>query len=1480
MKVRKHSFIGYSLCLIACICSMPVLVSAFLDGMVNREQGASAVIQPVSDQKAPEQAKVKMQDLYGQIPLYFIENQGQMEQRVKYYEKNRGHGIYFTEAGVTFTLSSPEVKAVADAATGGVREARGEQEAPLVIELKPLGASDNAKLVAEDAQSARVSYFIGSDPKQWKTNLSTFKSVSYQEIYPGIDLKFYGNEKQLEYDVIVKPGADPSQVRLLCNGAKSMEVTDQGELSISIGDNKSIVHKKPSVYQIIDGKRIDVDGRFVLEAQAGGSQNNVYGFEVASYDKECDLVIDPVIDYSSYLGGSNFDEGNKIAIDAEGNAYIIGMTISDDFPFATGGVFQATREGNYDAFVVKINAAGDAVAYFTYFGGNDDDYGIDITVDAEGNAYLTGLTESSHNFPILPSDNPIQDDFGGATSDAFVAKLNAAGDTLVYSTYLGGLDDDFGVSIAVDAEGNAYVTGLTESSHRFPVTANAIQGEFGGGVSDAFVAKINAAGNALSYCTYLGGDNDELGAGIAVDAEGGAYVAGWTASSLKEIVDLLEYLLGASGSIDVDGSGAYTGIGFPTTENAIQSEFGGGYSDAFVTKINAAGDALAYSTYLGGPGMDGATGIAVDAENNAYVTGAGGYDPNTGLGFPLLNAIQPYYSGGVSDAFIAKIDAAGDALSFSTYFGGSGDDSSNDIVLDASGNVYITGMTSSSSSVGIGIPTENAVQSSNAGGASDAFVISIDAAGSEILFSTYLGGSGDDIGTGIAVYANGGAVDVNGGMYVSGWTTSGADFPTLNALQAVFGGAQDAFIAKISIEPVAASFTATPTAGVAPLSVGFTDTSLGDYSSRQWDFGDGETSTEQNPTHTYGTPGTYSVSLTVTGLGGSDTATQENYLTVTENSNNDNGGNDDNGGNGGGGGNDPAPVAGFTASSTSGAAPHTVSFTDDSTGEINSWAWDFGDGETSTEQNPTHTYSTAGSYEVTLTVTGPGGSDTATYSSIKVTEDTVESAPIAGFTVSSTSGAAPLRVSFTDVSTGEINSWAWDFGDGETSTEQNPTHTYSTAGSYEVTLTVTGPWGSDTATQDKNLSGIENNNIEVGYAAPVAGYSAASTSGTSPLQVSFTDTSVGVIDTWHWNFGDGQTAAEQNPVHTYKSSGVYVATLTVSGPGGASSSSQLSFIRVEPNDPTWTAWNNYFAVDSLEKPMVGDFNGDGRTDIVTFTRNNPVAEGDVYVALSDGSQFGESTIWHNWFGVGEDEQLNVGDFNGDGMDDVATWLPVDKKVYVSLSDGVRFGASSVWIEGLEDSSDDEVMAGDADGDGKTDLIFFSRGNNSVYVALSTGRGFSTPALWHSYFAVDSHEKPGVGDFNGDGKTDIVTFLTDSPGAEGDVYVALSTGAQFEDGIYSQKWHDWFGVDPKETVVIGDLNGDGRDDFFTFLPASSSHVYVAYSQENGMSDNELWNDQLENKSGNVPFAADVNGDDKADLIVFRQSEGTVFTSLAP
>jgi hypothetical protein len=202
------------------------------------------------------------------------------------------------------------------------------------------------------------------------------------------------------------------------------------------------------------------------------------------------------------------------------------------------------------------------------------------------------------------------------------------------------------------------------------------------------------------------------------------------------------------------------------------------------------------------------------------------------------------------------------------------------------------------------------------------------------------------------------------------------------------------------------------------------------------------------------------------------------------------------------------------------------------------------------------------------------------------------------------------------------------------------------------------------------------------------------------------------------------------------------------------------------------------------------------------------------------------------------------------------------------------------VEGVTDCSDDTVMVGDADGDGKTDLIFFSRGNHSVYVALSTGLGFSTPALWHSYFAVGGHENPGVGDFNGDGMTDIVTFLTDSPGSEGDVYVALSTGVQFEDGMSSQKWHDWFGVDPKETIVIGDLNGDGRDDFFTFLPEPSSHVYVAYSQGSEMSDNELWNDQLANKSGNVPFAADVNGDDKADLIIFRQSEGTVFTSLAP
>lgn len=310
-------------------------------------------------------------------------------------------------------------------------------------------------------------------------------------------------------------------------------------------------------------------------------------------------------------------------------------------------------------------------------------------------------------------------------------------------------------------------------------------------------------------------------------------------------------------------------------------------------------------------------------------------------------------------------------------------------------------------------------------------------------------------------------------------------------------------------------------------------------------------------------------------------------------------------------------------------------------------------------------------------------------------------------------------------------------------------------------------------------------------------------------------------------------------------------------------------------------WQSYFAVDTRETPYVGDFNGDGMTDIITFTRDNPLAMGDVYVALSDGNQFGPSSKWHDWFAVSRDETVVIGDYNGDGVDDIATWLgKTTKEVYVAISYGYGMDDSVIWIESIGVNEDDVLKAGDVDGDGRDDLVLFDRRAGKVYVARSNGNGFNSPQPWHNWFAVSAYERPDVGDVDGDGMTDIITFATNSPTAQGDVYIALSNGNMFGDGVSSEKWHDWFSVDPAQVTRIADLDGDGRDDFLTFMPSPSAQVYGVYSEGSFLSDNVLWTESFAPSDTDVPYAGDVNGDGKADLIGFYQDQGRVYVLLTP
>jgi hypothetical protein len=695
------------------------------------------------------------------LPLSFEANQGQSDAQVKYLARGRGYTLFLASTEAVLALARPA--GVAGGPADGIQAAQVRGPAqfraqaglaitssqfpggvtpaePAVLRMKLVGANTGARLEGVEELPGKSHYFIGNDPKKWRTNVPHYARVRYRNIYPGVDLVYYGNQRQLEHDFVVAPGADPHAIRLRFEGAEGFSVDAQGDLLLATADG-GVRLQKPVVYQERAGVHQAVAASYALQGK------EQVGFELGAYDPSRALVIDPVFVYSTYLGGSGGDEGFGIAVDAESNAYVTGSTTSADFP--TVNPLQPELGGplSSDAFVAKLAPDGSSLVYSTYLGGSRLDIGVGIAVDAEGSAYLTGQTFSL-DFPTANALQPICH-CGLFTSDAFVTKLSPDGSALVYSTFLGGSGLDGGSGIAVAADGSAYVTGGT-FSRDFP-TGNALQPDFGG-TSDAFIAKFAPDGSALLYSTYLGGSLDESGTGIAVDADGNAYVTGWT------------------GSVD-----------FPTA-NPLQPSYGGGPFDAFVAKLTSDGSALVYSTYLGGSDDDLSAGIAIDAEGNAYVAGH-----TSSRDFPTANALQPVYGGGSSDGFVAKLAPDGSALVYSTYLGGSGRDVGGPVAVDSEGNAYVTGQTNSAN-----FPTANALQPDYGGGLFDAFVAKLTADGSALAYSTYLGGSDFDRGLDIAV-------DEEGNAYVTGETFS-RNFPTAEPFQPDLQGLNNAFVVKIGSE--------------------------------------------------------------------------------------------------------------------------------------------------------------------------------------------------------------------------------------------------------------------------------------------------------------------------------------------------------------------------------------------------------------------------------------------------------------------------------------------------------------------------------------------------------------------------------------------------------------------------------------------------------------------------------------------------------
>ena len=732
---------------------------------------------PTALAKPGAASQARMVESYGKLPLSFEPNHGQTDPRVKFLSRGRGYTLFLTSTEAVLTLrKAAQLNPQHNVDVMPSFEATDAQAlAPAVIRMELVGGNPAPRVVGFEELPGKSNYFIGNDHKKWRTNIPHYAKVKYEEVYPGIDLVYYSNRGQLEYDFTVAPGANPKAITIGVVGANGvrpslggrrppLRIDTNGDLVLPT-DAGEIRFHKPVAYQVGAGlarpkegaasSAPTVGGKYFLESRYVITENNRVAFEVAPYDASQPLIIDPVLKYSTYLGGGGADRGFDIVVDSSGNAYVTGATNSNDFPTTVGG-FQDTITGDPccggDVFVTKLNASGSALVYSTYLGGSGTggDTGTSVAVDAQGNAYVTGATNSND----FPTAGAFQTTSGGST-DAFVTKLNAAGSALVYSTYLGGSFTDSGSDVAVDAGGSAYVVGRTFSTD-FPTTAGAFQTAPGAPLTnDAFVTRFSAAGNALVYSSYLGGSGTDGGFGIAVDSAGNAYVAGNTSSA-----------------------------DFPTAI-PVQATNGGGF-DAFVTKLEPTGSTLTYSTYLGGSGNDAGLGIAVDGSVHAYVMGQ-----TFSSDFPTTVGSFQTDSGGSLDACVTKFNPAGTALVYSTYLGGSGIDGGSEfgpggIDVDAEGNAYVTGRTISTD-----FPTANPFQS-DLGGSLDAYVTKLNPAGTALVYSTYLGGNASDQSLGIAV-------DASGNAYVVGITGSG-DFPTVNPFQsqnAVVSNAFDTFVAKI-----------------------------------------------------------------------------------------------------------------------------------------------------------------------------------------------------------------------------------------------------------------------------------------------------------------------------------------------------------------------------------------------------------------------------------------------------------------------------------------------------------------------------------------------------------------------------------------------------------------------------------------------------------------------------------------------------------
>lgn len=975
--------------------------------------------------------------------------------------------------------------------------------------------------------ASHSNYFLGGDASHWRKDLANFNALVYPNLYANIDLKYYVVNDDVKYDYTVNPGGTPASIRMKYSGVRSLLVDNNGTLCIQT-ELTELKDNIPKSYQVIDGKEVPVKVRYKL------IDPSTVTFEADEYDKRYPLVIDPLMIYSTFVGGTadDYEYTGGISLDASGNIYVTGRTLSSNFP-VTAGAVQTGYGATMDAFVFKLNPTGTAMIFSTFVGGNDLDAGYTTKIDPVTNDIYVAGTTGSANFPTTAG--AFHTAYSGGIYDPFLFKLTASGNAFIYSTLMGNAQDDYGAGLEIDDLGNAYVVG--QSSGIYPTTAGAYQTAYAGGTWDVFVTKFNTTGSAVIFSTMLGGPSEDHSHSIQVDAAYNVYIGGMAKT------------------------------GFPTTAGCYDATFNGGQWDMYVTKMNSNGTALIYSTYVGSPGADWTwNGLEIDNSGNAYCVGY------VESGFPTTaGAYQTSYGGGSFDVGIFKLNPTGSALIYSTYIGGPGDDEGWGISLGSNNEAFVTGLCS------FAYPYTHCAWDTTFNGAQDAFISELDPTGSSLLYSSYIGGALADQGYNI--------IDVGNFVYVAG-STSSIDFPhTVGAYDTTYNGARDIVVFEMDISganvavadfnstssvcingtiqfnntslnatsynwnfddgttstlqnpshtfadtgvhyiqlivtgscalpdtviypvtiipaPIAAFNASTPCG----LTAAFSDASTG-ATGWSWDFGDGATSVLQSPSHTYSIDGNYMVTLIVTNAAGcSDTVQQQ----VTVN---------------------PLAVSSFSAIAAS--CQLGVTFQNTSS-NATSWSWNFGDGNVSSLSDPSHTFPDSGSYTVTL-IANPGAcADTSTQTI------TVHSPPVASF---SNVAGCNLTCSFSNTNQ-NVTTYAWDFGDGNSSAAANPVHTYTTDGNYAVSLIVTDNNGcADTVTQQVQINPV-----------PLAGFNLTPLACSN--HVDFLNTSTGTTS-YSWSFGDGSASSGTNPSHDYPVDGNYTITL-IADPAGCPDTSTQS----------------------------------------------------------------------------------------------------------------------------------------------------------------------------------------------------------------------------------------------------------------------------------------------------------------------------------